>query len=94
VSQPEEPDLAVRVRRRLASSTGGYDAAAIAAAVRDEAPTAGLATLLEVSGRLSAELSGAGVLAPLLARPGVTDVLVNGLARCGSTPERARGRQE
>jgi pilus assembly protein CpaF len=75
---PEDPDLAGRVRRRLASAPGRYDAAAIAAAVRDEAPTAGLATLLEVSGRLGAELAGAGILAPLLARPGVTDVLVNG----------------
>jgi pilus assembly protein CpaF len=55
-----------------------YDDAAVAAAVRDEAPTAGLSTLLEVSGRLSAELAGAGVLAPLLRQPGVTDVLVNG----------------
>ena len=73
-----DPALLGRVRRRLAASAGQYDAVAVAAAVREEAPTAGLATLLDVSDRLSAELAGAGVLAPLLARPGVTDVLVNG----------------
>lgn len=73
-----EPDLLGRVRRKLASSASGYDAATLAAAVRDEAPTAGLSTLLDVSGSLAAELGGAGLLAPLLAEPGVTDVLVNG----------------
>ncbi len=73
-----EPELVGRVRRRLAASASRYDPATVAAAVRDEAPTAGLSTLLDVSGRLSAELSGAGVLAPLLTQPGVTDVLVNG----------------
>jgi len=70
--------LAGRVRSRLAGSTGGFDLAAIAAAARDEAPLAGIGTLLEVTGAVSAELGGAGVLAPLLGRPGVTDVLVNG----------------
>jgi pilus assembly protein CpaF len=73
-----DPELDARVRRRLAGRAGHYDPVAVAEAVRDEAPTAGLATLLDVSGRLTAELGGAGVLAPLLARPGVTDVLVNG----------------
>jgi pilus assembly protein CpaF len=73
-----DPGLDVRVRRRLAATAGRHDPVSVAAAVRDEAPTAGLATLLDVSGRLTAELGGAGVLAPLLAQPGVTDVLVNG----------------
>jgi pilus assembly protein CpaF len=71
-------DLDARVRRRLAARAGQYDPVAVAAAVRDEAPMAGLATLLDVSDRLSAEVGGAGVLAPLLTQPGVTDVLVNG----------------
>jgi pilus assembly protein CpaF len=35
-------------------------------------------TLLDATTRLSAEFGGAGVLAPLVAEPGVTDVLVNG----------------
>ena len=73
-----DPELDGRVRRRLAASASHYDPVAVAAAVRDEVPTAGLSTLLDVSDRLSAELAGAGVLAPLLAQPGVTDVLVNG----------------
>jgi pilus assembly protein CpaF len=73
-----DPDLGGRVRHRLAGTTTDYDTASLAAAVRDEAPTAGLATLLDVSSVLSAELQGAGVLAPLLADPEVTDVLVNG----------------
>ncbi|HVV77399.1 MAG TPA: TadA family conjugal transfer-associated ATPase [Mycobacteriales bacterium] len=74
----DDPELTGRVRRRLAATAGRFDPAAVAAAVRNEAPTAGIATLLDVSDRLSAELSGAGILAPLLAEPGVTDVLVNG----------------
>jgi pilus assembly protein CpaF len=78
MSDGVDPALIGRVRRRLAATAGQYDAVAVAAAVREEAPTAGLATLLAVSDWLSAELAGAGVLAPLLARPGVTDVLVNG----------------
>jgi pilus assembly protein CpaF len=78
MTAPSEPELFGRVRHRLAMTPGGYDAATLAAAVRDEAPTAGLATLLDVSSVLSAELGGAGPLAPLLAEPGVTDVLVNG----------------
>jgi pilus assembly protein CpaF len=73
-----DPELIGRVRRRLAVTADQYDPVSVAAAVRGEAPTAGLSTLLDVSDRLTAELSGAGVLAPLLAQPGVTDILVNG----------------
>jgi pilus assembly protein CpaF len=67
-----------RVRRRLLAAPGGYDAAALASALRDEAPTAGATTLLEVAGTLMSEIDGAGVLEPLLRAPNVTDVLVNG----------------
>jgi pilus assembly protein CpaF len=67
-----------RVRRRLLASPGGYDDAALAAALRDEAPMAGVSGLLEVAGTLMSEFGGAGVLEPLLREPGVTDVLVNG----------------
>jgi pilus assembly protein CpaF len=70
--------LVGRVRQRLLSGSGAYDDAAIAAALRDEAPTAGATTLLEVAECLRSELGGAGVLEPLLREPGVTDVLVNG----------------
>jgi pilus assembly protein CpaF len=67
-----------RVRRRLLATPGGYDDAALASALRDEAPMAGATTLLEVADTLRSELGGAGVLDPLLREPGVTDVLVNG----------------
>jgi pilus assembly protein CpaF len=70
--------LVARVRERLLSGDGGYDDAAIAAALHDEAPTAGAETLLDVAACLRSELGGAGLLAPLLEQPDVTDVLVNG----------------
>jgi pilus assembly protein CpaF len=67
-----------RVRRRLLASPGQYDDAALAAALRDEAPMAGATGLLEVASTLRSEFGGAGILEPLLTQPGVTDVLVNG----------------
>jgi pilus assembly protein CpaF len=70
--------LVGRVRQRLLSGGGAYDDAAVATALRDEAPMAGAATLLEVAECLRSEFGGAGVLEPLLHEPGVTDVLVNG----------------
>jgi pilus assembly protein CpaF len=73
-----DEELLGRVRRRVLVGPGGYDAAALAVALHDEAPTAGAGTLLEAAGALMAEIDGAGVLEPLLRLPGVTDVLVNG----------------
>lgn len=71
-------ELAGRVRRRLLATAGELDAAALAAAVREEAPTAGSRTLIDVTDVLLAELGGAGVLDELLREDGITDVLVNG----------------
>jgi pilus assembly protein CpaF len=71
--------LVERVRARLAGSAGAPSAVTVAALVREES-----GGLLGDRGVLSAvraatdELSGAGVLEPLLRLPGVTDVLVNG----------------
>ena len=71
--------LVERVRARLAGGAGAPSAVTVAALVREEA-----GGLLGDRGVLSAvraatdELSGAGVLEPLLRLPGVTDVLVNG----------------
>jgi pilus assembly protein CpaF len=73
-----QEELLDRVRRRVIATPGGYDAAALAVALRGEAPTAGASTLLEAAGALMAEIDGAGVLEPFLREPGVTDVLVNG----------------
>jgi len=67
-----------RVRRRLLERPGGLTEASVAAALREEAPVAGAGQLLDVAGDLMSEIAGAGPLEPLLALPGVTDVLVNG----------------
>ncbi|HEV7206762.1 MAG TPA: TadA family conjugal transfer-associated ATPase [Jatrophihabitans sp.] len=67
-------ELADRVRRRLVVEGNG----ALAAAVRAESD--GIvddAVLARLHGDVDAELHGAGLLEPLLALPGVTDVLVN-----------------
>ncbi|MGN9774688.1 TadA family conjugal transfer-associated ATPase [Micromonospora sp. H33] len=73
--------LAARVRQRIASSSAPVTPAAIVSAVRAE-PTAavlGDTTLLRLADRVHDDLVGAGPLAPLLADPEVTDVLVNGV---------------
>ncbi len=73
--------MAERVRRQFA--TEGVDAtpAAVVAAVRREPANAvlGDTTVLRLADRVHDELVGAGPLAPLLADPAVTDVLVNGV---------------
>ncbi|HEX5741570.1 MAG TPA: TadA family conjugal transfer-associated ATPase [Pilimelia sp.] len=73
-------DLAVRVRRRLTGSAAPVTRAAVVTAVRAETHAAALgdAEVLRVADGVHGELVGAGALAPLLADPAVTDVLVNG----------------
>lgn len=71
-------DLAARVRARLASSGSGATDAAVLAAVRSEVGVLGQGAVLAQARRVQAELVGAGPLEPLLAEPGVTDVVVNG----------------
>lgn len=67
-------DLIERVRRRLA-----VESVDLAAVVRAEAEgIADDAVLATLRRDVAAELHGAGPLEPLLALPGVTDVLVNG----------------
>ncbi|KQV74395.1 pilus assembly protein CpaF [Aeromicrobium sp. Root344] len=67
-----------RVRRRLAAGTAEATPASVAAALRAEHHVAGSATVLALVDQLRSETRGAGLLDPLLATPGVTDVLVNG----------------
>ncbi|MEU8409322.1 TadA family conjugal transfer-associated ATPase [Micromonospora sp. NPDC048842] len=77
---PEDGTLAARVRQRIAAATTPVTAAAIVSAVRAE-PTAavlGDTAMLRIADRVRDDLVGAGPLAPLLADPEVTDVLVNG----------------
>ncbi|MFG3703364.1 TadA family conjugal transfer-associated ATPase [Micromonospora sp. NPDC047670] len=79
---PAEGDtLASRVRQRIAAAATPVTPAAIVSAVRAE-PTAavlGDTALLRMADRVRDDLVGAGPLAPLLADPEVTDVLVNGV---------------
>ena len=71
-------DLLARVRSRLAEAPAPPTAAAVAAALRQEAGAwRGDAQLLAVLGAVQSEITGAGPLEPLLADPAVTDVLVN-----------------
>lgn len=73
--------LLTAVRRRLTRSRAPVDEAAVTAAVKASAPPSLTgAAVLEMSERLSQELTGAGRLQPLLDDPAVTDVVVNGPA--------------
>ncbi|MFR9775998.1 TadA family conjugal transfer-associated ATPase [Micromonospora sp. MS34] len=74
-------ELAVRVRHRFAAAATPVTPAAIVSAVRAEPAAAvlGDTALLRIADRVHDDLVGAGPLAPLLADPEVTDVLVNGV---------------
>ncbi|MEU0961798.1 TadA family conjugal transfer-associated ATPase [Micromonospora aurantiaca] len=82
MTAPADPgELAARVRHRFAAEATPVTPAAIVSAVRAEPATAvlGDTTLLRIADRVHDDLVGAGPLAPLLADPQVTDVLVNGV---------------
>ncbi|MEU1678749.1 TadA family conjugal transfer-associated ATPase [Micromonospora zamorensis] len=78
--RPEDSGIAARVRQRIASTTTPVTPAAIVSAVRAEPAAAvlGDTAVLRIADRVHDDLVGAGPLAPLLADPEVTDVLVNG----------------
>jgi pilus assembly protein CpaF len=73
-----EPPILERVRRRLAAGTAEPTPHTVAAALRAEHHVAGSGTVLALVDQLRSETRGAGLLDPLLATAGVTDVLVNG----------------
>jgi len=77
----EDHGLAARVRQRIAAGTTPVTPAAIVSAVRAEpaAVVLGDTAVLRIADRVHDDLVGAGPLAPLLADPEVTDVLVNGV---------------
>lgn len=70
--------LVDRVRDRLAADGAALTPAQVATVLRDEGQPVGDATVLAVHDALSREVTGAGLLEPLLRTPDVTDVLVNG----------------
>ena len=72
-----DPALLSRVRRRVATTGSPPTAAAVAAALHEEGGAL-RGDRREVLAVLQQEIVGAGPLAPLLADPAVTDVLVNG----------------
>jgi pilus assembly protein CpaF len=80
-----DPELVARVQRRL-STSGPLTAdpkglrVAVATALRDEGIAVPLSSFAATVRAIVDELTGLGPLAPLLADPGVTDVLVNGPA--------------
>lgn len=79
MSRPD-PALVERVRLRVGATGAPATPARVAAALQEE--VGGLrGDVAEVLAALSDEIVGAGPLAPLLADPGVTDVLVNGPAQ-------------
>jgi pilus assembly protein CpaF len=84
-----EAGLVDAIRRRLISAALEPTADNVAAALRDERGLADGATVLAVIDQLRRDLRGFGPLEPLLALPGVTDVLVNGAA--GVYIDRGRG---
>ncbi|MGS2615662.1 TadA family conjugal transfer-associated ATPase [Micromonospora sp. LZ34] len=78
--QADGDTLAARVRQRIAAADTPVTPAAIVSAVRAEPGAAVLGdnAVLRMADRVHDDLVGAGPLAPLLADPEVTDVLVNG----------------
>jgi pilus assembly protein CpaF len=78
VSGPAPPQLVEEVRDHLARDGAECTPQQVAAALRATGRPVGDATVLAVHAALRSEVTGAGLLDPLLSLPGVTDVLVNG----------------
>ena len=70
-----------RIRDDLADTGAAPTPARVAEALRAHGRLLGDDAVLSVAAALGRELTGAGPLAPLLAEPGVTDVLVHGPGR-------------
>jgi pilus assembly protein CpaF len=71
-------DVLVAVRDHLARAAAELTPERVAQALRASGRPVGDATVLAVHDALRRDVHGAGPLDPLLAEPGVTDVLVNG----------------
>ncbi|MBO0829737.1 MAG: TadA family conjugal transfer-associated ATPase [Streptosporangiales bacterium] len=77
IARPD-PRLTESVRARLAESAAAPTPARVAEALRAEGVVLGDLEVLALTTALRADLAGMGPLEPLLQRPGVTDILVNG----------------
>ena len=75
---PTSPALLDRVRLRLAERQADPTPDQVAEALRAEGRLIGDVAVLDVVEELRRDTLGAGPLEPLLRRPGVTDVVVNG----------------
>jgi pilus assembly protein CpaF len=75
---PVTDDVLVAVRDQLARDGAALTPQRVAQALREHGRPVGDATVLAVHDALVRDVRGAGPLDPLLALPGVTDVLVNG----------------
>jgi pilus assembly protein CpaF len=71
-------DVLVAVRDQLARGGAELTPDRVARALREDGRPVGDVTVLAVHDALRRDVQGAGALDPLLALPGVTDVLVNG----------------
>jgi pilus assembly protein CpaF len=77
----EQPgDLVAQARGWLARNPGDLSPHRVAEALREAGRPVGDASVLAVYEELRRSVVGAGILEPLLALPGVTDVVVNGCA--------------
>jgi pilus assembly protein CpaF len=76
-------DVARRVHERLLADEAGalIDAGRVAELAREAAPLLGAGALRAVVAEVMAEMTGLGVLDPLMADPTVTEVMVNGPRR-------------
>lgn len=70
-------DFVDRVRRRLATQAAAVTPVSVTQALRAEGLVLPEATIVEVVHALRTEMTGLGLLEPLVTAPGVTDVLVN-----------------
>ena len=72
-----DPSLIAEVRDYLLDNPGPVTTSAVATAVQRTGRVLGASALLELVPKISAQLSGAGPLQPLLDDPSTTDVFVN-----------------
>ncbi len=81
-----DPQLKQRVHQRLLNEDGALTAvplnARLTELLRDEAPLLDAGTFGRLLGELTDEIGGLGPLEPLLADPGVSEVMINGPGRC------------